>query len=212
MANGLFGALDGDGKDRPPPPPDPRLAAPPPVQWHTADTAPMPRDQPSGALPPPADEPRPPKNSFLLKKVRRNLLFWQAMRDPVQLSVFGPAAAAPGQTVRLTVYLHAPGAAANVRTLARAFHHDAELIGTGFLAREVPRGAEPAVHVSAANAGVGKALLKCVWRGQPHRLGFDLHVPWESAGGWSPGVVSVGLSDVRVGRVEFWLNVLPRKA
>ena len=41
-----------------------------------------------------------------------------------------------------------------------------------------------------ANAGVAKTLYKFTWRGQPHRLGFDLHVPWESPEGASPGLVS----------------------
>jgi len=49
-------------------------------------------------------------------------------------------------------------------------------------------------------------------RGQPHRLGFDLHVPWESPEGTSPGLVSVGLKNVRIGKIEFGLHVLPRKA
>ena len=130
----------------------------------------------------------------------------------IQVSVFGPSAATPGQTVRLTVFLHAPAAAASVRTLSRAFQHDAELIGTGYLAREVARATELAVHLSVANAGVAKTLMTFEWRGQPHRLGFDLHVPWESPEGTAPGLVSVGLNDVRVGRIEFGLHVLPRKA
>ncbi len=213
-ANRLFGALNEDDAAGPPAPPDPRLSAPTPVQWHTtgADDETQ-SDQLSGMrVKPEAAAPAPPANSVVWKKVRRNLLFWQAPRDAVQVSVFGPSAATPGQTVRLTIFLHTPDAAANVRTLSRAFQHDAELIGTGYLAREVPRGAEPAVHVSVANAGIAKTLVKFVWRGQPHKLGFDLHVPWESAEGWSPGLVSVGLNDVRVGKVEFALHVLPRKA
>ena len=30
-------------------------------------------------------------SGFVWKKMRRNLLFWQAPRDPVQVSVFGPS-------------------------------------------------------------------------------------------------------------------------
>ena len=184
----MFGALNEDAAAGPPAPPDPRLSAPTPVQWHTtgADDETQ-SDQLSGMrVKPEAAAPAPPANSVVWKKVRRNRLFWQAPRDAVQVSVFGPSAATPGQTVRLTIFLHTPDAAANVRTLSRAFQHDAELIGTGYLAREVPRGAEPAVHVSVANAGIAKTLVKFVWRGQPHKLGFDLHVPWESAEGWCP--------------------------
>jgi hypothetical protein len=128
------------------------------------------------------------------------------------VSVFGPPAVAPGQAVKLTVYLHPPAAAASVRTLSRAFHRDAELIGTGHLAREVARTSELVVHLSVANAGVAKSQLAFEWRGQPHRLGFELHVPWESPEGTAPGLVSVGLNNVRVGKIEFGLHVLPRKA
>lgn len=184
---------------------DPRLSAPTPVKWLPAEA-----DVPGGA-----PEPRPgpaPGRSLRWKKVRRSLLFWRPATDPVQVSVFGPPAVAPGQTVKLTVYLHTPDAADNVRTLSRAFQHDAELIGTGYLAREVPRAAEVAVHLSVANAGVARTQLALQWRGQPHRLGFDLHVPWESPEGTSPGLVSVGLDDVRVGRIEFRFSVLPRRA
>jgi hypothetical protein len=185
---------------------DPRLTAPTPVVWHTsgADDVPAPNS--------PAPTAKRPANSVLWKKVKRNLLFWQASTDTIQVSVFGPPTINPGQTGRLTIFLHPPDAAASVRTLSRAFQHDAELIGTGFLTREVTRSRELAVHLSVANAGVAKTLVKFEWRGQPHRLNFDLHVPWESPEGASPGLVSVGLNNIRIGRVEFRLNVLPRKA
>jgi hypothetical protein len=147
----------------------------------------------------------------LWKKMKRNLLFWQAATDAVQVSVYGPPAT-PGRAIKLLVFLHTPAATESVRTLSRAFLEGAELIGTGFVAREVARGSELAVHLSVANAGVARALLKCPWRGQPQRLSFDLHVPWESPEGVSPGLVSVGRDNVRIGKVEFGLNVLPRKA
>ncbi len=184
-------------------PGDPRLSAPAPVHWHTADGT----EEPGAGVPS-----APPPRSDVWKKMKRNLLFWQTAADTVQASVFGPPAVTPGQTARLTVFLHTPGATDSVRTLSRAFQHDAELIGTGHLTREVRRASEIAVHLSVANAGVAKTLLRCQWRGQPHRLGFDLHVPWESPEGLSPGLVSVGLNGVRVGQIEFQFNVLPRKA
>jgi serine/threonine protein kinase len=184
---------------------DPRLTPRTPVQWHTAE---MTEEELANAR----AEDRPPPNSVLWKKVKRNFLFWQATTDVVQVSVFGPSALAPGQSAALAVYLHTPDAGANVRTLARAFQHDAELVGTGYLTREVARTTELAVHVSVANAGLAKTLLACEWRGQPRRLAFELHVPWESPVGASPGLVSVGQQDLRIGKIEFHFNVLPRKA
>jgi serine/threonine protein kinase len=183
---------------------DPRLTAPTPVRWHTASDL--------DAAPEPQQKTAPPPNSVLWKKLKRNLLFWQAATDAVQVSVFGPGAVAPGQSANLAVYLHRPDAGGSVRTLSRAFQHDAELIGTGYLIQEVARESELAVHVSVANAGVAQTLVTCAWRGQPRHVGFDLHVPWESPEGPSPGLVSVGLNNVRIGKIEFRLNVLPRKA
>jgi serine/threonine protein kinase len=191
---------------------DPRLSAPVPVQWHPtegADDGP-PEDPTAGADD--GTAPADGADSLLWRKVKRSLRFWQNASDTVQVSVFGPSGVTPGQTVKLMVYLHTPDAAANVRTLSRAFQHDAELMGTGRLSREVGRAAELAVHLSVANAGVAKSLLRLEWRGQPHRLVFELHVPWESPEGASPGLVSVGLNNVRVGRTEFRLHVLARKA
>jgi serine/threonine protein kinase len=179
--------------EAPPVPHDPHLTAPSDVPGP---------DQPKG----------PPPGSVLWKKLKRNLLFWQRASETVQVSVFAPAAVAPGQSVRLAVYLHRPDAGASVRTLSRAFQYDAELIGSGYLLREVARESELAVHVSVANAGVAQALLACQWRGQPQLVGFELHVPWESPDGAAPGLISIGLNNVRIGKIEFHLNVLPRKA
>ena len=56
-------------------------------------------------------------------------LFWRPLTDVLQVSVFGPATVTPGQPAAVSVYLHTPESADSVRTLSRAFHHDAELIG-----------------------------------------------------------------------------------
>ena len=186
---------------------DPRLSAPTPVQWHPAETDAAAASEPES----PSDD-AAPSQSVLWKALKRNLLFWQTSTDQVQVSVFGPRAVTPGQKVNLTIFLHTSEAAATVRTLSRAFQHDAELLGIGGLTREITRATELAVHLSVANAGVAQTLVAFVWRGQPHQLNFELHVPWESPGGTSPGLVSVGLKNVRVGKIEFRLNVLPRKA
>ena len=196
-------------------PADPRLSVPVPVNWQLAaastDTLHGTPPDPRPGLPRAPEDDAPPADSVLWKSVKRSLLFWQSAADKVQVSVYGPATVAPGQSVKLAVYLHTPDTVANVRTLSRAFHRDAELIASGFVSREVARASRLAVHLSVANAGVGKSLIEFEWRGQPRQLGFDLHVPWESPEGTAPGVVSVGLDNVRVGKIEFRLNVLPRK-
>ena len=182
---------------------DPRLAAPNPVQWHTNGTEPETRPEVPVA---------PKASGSVWAKLKRGLAFWKVRTEQLQVSVFGPAAATPGQPVKLTVFVHVPSTADNVRVLARAFQHDADLIGTGFLAREVAHAVKLAVHLSVANAGVAQAQLEFDWNGQPKRLVYELHVPWESPEGPSPGLISVGAGDVRIGKIEFRLPIRARKA
>jgi serine/threonine protein kinase len=160
---------------------------------------------------PGAATPAPPEKksgSVLWKAMRRKAMFWKAPADAIQVSVYGPEATAHSETARLTVFLHPPGAADSVRTLARAFHHDAVLLGTGPLGVEVPRGEKLTVHVAVAHTSVTRPMATAGWQGQPHRLTFDLVVPWGAPAGEAVGVVSVGRADVRVGKVEFRLPIL----
>jgi serine/threonine kinase PknH len=190
-------------------PVDPRKGAYTPVHYHTETV-----DEEAGLSDPgqtATSDDRPVTDSVLWKKVKRNLLFWQKPMDVLRVSVFGPASIAPGQSAKVSVFLHTPEATDSVRTLSRAFHHDSELIGSGYVAQEVTRETALGVHLSVANAGVSKSLLTLIWRGQPHRLVFDLHVPWESPSGPAPGLVSVGRDNVRIGKIEFRLTLLPRK-
>jgi hypothetical protein len=138
-------------------------------------------------------------------------MFWQAPRDVIQISVFGPPEVRPGQTVKVSVNLHPPEAAESARTLARAFQHDAELVGTGFLTVEAVRGSELDVHLSASNLGVGRSALRFVWRGQPHRLMFELHIPWEAACGLTRGETEVFRKGASLGNTAFHMRVLPRR-
>jgi hypothetical protein len=192
-----------------PTPPDPRTGVGAPVQYHTEGTTAT--DPSKTNTPPPQSDARPVTDSALWRKLKAKLLFWRAARDVVQVSVFGPPAVVPGQTAQLTVYLHTPDVADSVRTLSRAFHHNSELLGSGFVGREIVRQAQLAVHLSMANAGISRSLQTFVWHGQPQRLEFDLHIPWEAPSGAAPGVVSVGMNDIRIGKTEFRLQLLPRK-
>lgn len=189
------------------PPPAPS-ALPMPVEWHTP-AADAPAD-PADALVPNPDAKPSLARPVGWRQVMRNLLFWQAPTDRVQVSVFGPPGVVPGKSARVVVFLHTPEAADSVRTLSRALEHGAELLGIGHLAQEVPRGSDVAVHLAITNAGVSRSLVSACWRGPPSRLGFDLHVPWESPGGPAPGLVSVGRENVRIGKITFELRILPR--
>jgi hypothetical protein len=198
-----------------PTPPDPRTGVGVPVVYHTDTSAAT--DQLSGlrktpvAPPPPESDERPVTDSALWKKLKSTLFFWRHSRDVVQVSVYGPTAILPGQTAEISVYLHTPDVVESVRTLSRAFHHDTELIGSGFITTEVVRQTQLAVHLSVANAGIAKSQLTVAWHGPPQRLVYELHVPWEAPSGAAPGVVSVGCDDVRIGKIDFRLLLLPRR-
>ena len=192
---------------------DPRSSVCSPIRYHT-ETPPAPSSgiKPGLTEEPPQPAEPPMTDSVLWKKLKRNFLFWRSAPEVVQVSLFGPPTLTPGQPGKVSVYLHTPETSDSVHTLCRAFHHDAVLIGTGYLSREVAREEELSVHFSVANAGVSKSMQSFFWRGQPHRLVFDLHVPWESPGGPAPGVISIGVDNVRIGKLEFRLLLTHRKS
>jgi len=148
--------------------------------------------------------------SAIWNRVKRKVLFWQTAGDTVQISVFGPRHTTHSEAPRLTVFLHAPSAAASVATLAHAFHHDAELLGTESLIQTVSRGEQLDIHLAVAHTSVTNPLGGFTWQGQPYRLTFDLVVPWEAPIGPARGVLSVGRSDVRIGKLEFTLAIRVR--
>jgi serine/threonine protein kinase len=158
-----------------------------------------------------APETERPSGSVLWKKMKRKVLFWQTTGDTVQVSVFGPPHAAHSESPRLTVYLHTPSAAESVQTLARAFHHESILLGTGVVSTAVTRSTKLDVHVGIAHAAVTSPLGRFTWQGQPYRLTFEFVIPWEAPVGRTRGVVSIGRDEVRIGKAEFELTILDGK-
>jgi len=143
----------------------------------------------------------------LWKSIRRKVLFWEVPTDTVRVSVFGPARTARSEAPRVTIYLHPPAAIESVETLARAFQHEAVLLGSSLINHPVARGAQLAIHLAVAHTAVTTPLGSCVWQGQPHRQTFDLVVPWEAPLGPATGVVSVGKDNVRIGVTVFQLPI-----
>jgi serine/threonine protein kinase len=151
-----------------------------------------------------------PSGSILWKKMKRKVLFWQVKGDTVQASVFGPPEVRHSQAPNITVFLHAPSVSKSVATLARAFHHDAVLLGTCRLAGDIVRGSRLDVHIAVEHAAVTNPLAAFKWQGQPHRLTFELVIPWEAPLGNALAVISIGRENIRIGKVEFPMPILDR--
>ncbi|OWK38323.1 serine/threonine-protein kinase [Fimbriiglobus ruber] len=155
--------------------------------------------------------PEPPRfASSVFWGALRRICFWVAPRDTIQFTLFGPIGMSPGQTSRLQVYAHPPAGFRSVRTLARAFQSNNELLATGYADRLIPRGHEVGLHLMVSNAGVAKSLVRFAWHGQPRPWTFDVYVPWESPAGRTSAVLTVGLNNIQVARIAFDVVVLPR--
>ena len=190
------------------------------------DESTKPPELPAAPLPPAADSERgsrswnvaptgpsarlckaAPPTPSLWSRIKQRLRLLRAVEDAIQVSVFGPAEVARSHSPQLTVFVHTPFVAASVSTLARAFHHDAVLLGTGPIAECMTHGTPLDVHVAVAHMAVANPLGGLIWHGQPCRLTFNLVVPWEAPLGVAVGTVSIGRSDVRIGKAEFGLHV-----
>lgn len=172
---------------------------------------PNPADSSASPGPAPDTTGPPPTQSVFLRKLKRKVLFWRGPADVVRVSVYGPAIAEPSGTVRLFVCLHTPETTENVQTLSQAFQHDCELLGQGDVAHEVERNSRLAVHLALTHALPSRPMQSLTWRGQPVRLIYDLHIPWEAPDGETPGLISVGRDNIRIGKIPFMLRLLPRK-
>jgi serine/threonine protein kinase len=179
--------------------------------------------RPVDATPPPPAAPAPavptltvvvpPLPAFARAGWRRllsYLFFWRPATDVVQVSLFGPAAVAPGETVPLQAYVHTPQAFDSVRTLARAFHPTDDLLAVGFLDRPVAGGSAIGLHLAVAGAGVGRALVMLNWLGQPQPRTFEVNVPWEGRPGPAAAALSAAVDGVLAGKLDFRLVVQPR--
>jgi serine/threonine protein kinase len=166
--------------------------------------------------PPPVVAPAPPlpPEPFTVW-LGRLLAFGGPRRDRLTCSVYAPAAVRPGDTFAVIVAPHPPAAAstaATAATLAAGTDGPARLAGTGAMARPVPVGAHLEIHVGLDGLGVDKPLRSMVWRGGPEALRFAVFVPWETSAGPRKAVLSVGLNDQLIARVEWPLAIVAAAA
>ncbi len=197
---------DDDSLDTPPPVKSKAAPAPAPapVERRMPSAAPVSRTRPAVEIPP------PPAFDTSAARAARSVLFWKKQADAVQLSVFGPLDAAPGQRVRLLVYAHVPDAFGGVATLCRALNPDAELLGGGYVVRPVSRESVIALHLDVAGGTVPKPLVEFTWTGQTHPRSFEVLFPIESPDGWVTGQLAAGQQKQKVGEVAFQLAIRNR--
>ncbi len=172
-------------------------ALPAPVNWAAGPVhSESPTERPPVVVPP-----VPQFQSAIARGLRKKVLFWKAVEDTVQISLFGAPEIAPGQRVNFIAYAHSPETFSNVVTLCRAMRPDAELIGAGFLDVQVRRGVDVSLHMALTHAGVAKSLVKFTWIGQTQPRTFEAFVPWESPAGLTSGVVTAGIDKTMVASI-----------
>jgi hypothetical protein len=186
-------------------PPAPPARTPVPVQRRLLDADPPARPRVRAAV----TVPQPPIFDLPAVRAAKSVLFWRKQSDAVQLSVFGPSQVSAGGRVKLLVYAHLPDAFGGVTTLCRALNPDAELLGSGYVQKPIPRDTTLGLHLTLADATVPKPLVEFPWAGQTHPRSFDLIVSATAPAGVIDGMLSAGWQEKRVGEVAFQLVVTP---
>lgn len=153
--------------------------------------------------------PPPPMFDLPAFRAAKSVLFWRKQADAVQLSVFGPPLVPAGGRVKLLVYAHLPEAFGGVTTLCRALNPEAELLGSGYVQRPIPRDSTLGLHLNLIEATVTKPLVEFPWAGQTHPRSFDLTLSATAPVGVIDGLLSAGWQEKRVGEVPFQLVVTP---
>lgn len=195
--------------DQPPPtlpntrPPAAAPQTPVPVQRRMIDPEPAPRTRVRTVV----SVPPPPMFDLPAVRAAKSVLFWRKQADAVQLSLFGPPEVAAGGRVKLLVYAHLPDAFGGVATLCRALNPDAELLGSGYVQKPIPRDSNLGLHLNLAGATVSKPLVEFPWTGQTHPRSFDLIVAATTPAGVIDGILAAGWQQKRVGEVPFQLVV-----
>lgn len=178
---------------------------PDPVAWSNQRSA-LPDEKP----PAPVSIPAPPRAPALFRKLTRAVRFWKSATEVVRLSLFGPVRLIPGQSSRLQVYCHPDSAAAPVRTMARAFSPDFELLGSGTLDRDIPWGTKVRLHLTIQNVGIAEPVFQLTWSGQTLAYTFDAFVPWESPAGMSTARLDVEIDGTSTAAIPAAVAIASR--
>jgi TIR domain/Histone H1-like nucleoprotein HC2 len=126
--------------------------------------------------------------------------------DAVECSVFGPAAAPPGKTILIQVFLHLANQGERASFLASTMDASAKLKGTKSLDLPIKRGARVEIAFSANGLQVDDPVQSVVWRGEPAYCQFLATLPAGTNGQSFFPVVRVSVDGKLIGPIKFRLT------
>ncbi|MEW5964845.1 MAG: TIR domain-containing protein [Pseudomonadota bacterium] len=131
---------------------------------------------------------------------------WLGRKDRVELSVFSPPAAAPGDTVLVQVFLHLAGHGKRVERLSSLMDTTATLRGAQSLQHDIRRGATIKVALSAKGLEIDEPEQSVVWRGEPAFCQFLVELPHQCHASRFDLVARVSIDGKLTGRIVFRLE------
>jgi hypothetical protein len=132
--------------------------------------------------------------------------------DDIDVTVFSPVHAAPGDALLVQVFAHLPAQAGHARALATEFDADTSASGFTSLSLPVPPGAELGFELRAPGLDVDEGSQRLVWRRRAQSVQFGVTVPVSAQPGTRIATLIVSRDSIPVGHVKFKLTVEPRLA
>jgi hypothetical protein len=132
--------------------------------------------------------------------------------DDIDVTVFSPVHAAPGDALLVQVFAHLPAQAHDARALATEFDEDTNAGGFTSLSLPVSPGAELGFELRAPGLEVDEGGQRLVWRRRAQSVQFGVTVPDSARPGTRIATLIVSRDSVPVGHVKFKLTVEPRLA
>ena len=161
----------------------------------------------SASTPAPKPQVTPaPESGSVLKRAVRAMSFWRSERDTVSCSVLAPVALIPGESANMPLFLHSDTVDSIVK-MARAYFPNHQLVATGTLSRELPRGSQVTFQMELPGIGIEPPRQTLVWQGQMMPLPFRVDVPVDFRPGEAVGAVSIGLGKETIFSGEFRVQV-----
>ena len=151
----------------------------------------------------------------------RWLLGWLAVAPPgpavagaedVEMTVFAPPSAAPGDSVLVQAFVHVPEEADDARAIAAELDVRAVRRAYRTLVTPVPERARLDFELRMPGLEVGEPVASLVWRRRTEAVQFAVDLPPDAAARSVTGTLDVSIDGAPVGHVKFTLAVEPGSA